>query len=171
MLGSNTAPTGKTATKRVATGAAGEGASRPVTADPLEDGRTQFAQDLPHPGAPAWKAKPITVLPVWEAQVGDSIVGEYAGCYPDREYWGAIIDRCTILLRISTCTDQPVRIIGLDVVAALREIKPDFGTALVFTRLPDQPRWKKRPTDVIEPLMGEVYSVELVKREDTRNSD
>ena len=81
-------------------------------------------------------------------------------------YLGTIAAGETIKLRVGPQVDRPLKIVGLDVEKALREIAPIFGTALCFQRLEDKPRWKKRPRDTEEPLVGAAYTVSEVKLEE-----
>ncbi len=149
-----------TAAKKATTPEEPAGGRRPVV-DGFGEPVSQYQQDLPHPGAPAWKAKPITVLPLWTPAIGDSVIGELSG--RQEGYWGSIADGETIMLRLAPYVDQPVRVRGREAVESLRAIKPAFGTVLCFSRLPDRPRWKKRPRDTEEPPTTAVFAVELVE--------
>ena len=146
-------------TEKAATSAAPP-ALRPVL-DEWGKPISQYQRDLPHPGSAPWKRKPVTVLPVWDPAVGDSVIGEFAGT-EDGDFWSGIHDGQSIRLRIAKRVDQPIRISGPQLVRDLIEIKPAIGTPLIFTRSEDQPRWKQRP-GAPEPPMVAAFTVSRVE--------
>ena len=138
-------------TEKAATSAAPP-ALRPVL-DEWGKPISQYQRDLPHPGSAPWKRKPVTVLPVWDPAVGDSVIGEFAGT-EDGDFWSGIHDGQSIRLRIAKRVDQPIRISGPQLVRDLIAIKPAIGAPLIFTRSEDQPRWKQRPGDPEPPMVA-----------------